>query len=188
MSSADALIDGVSGRSVAVTLANPALPDCPLVYVNAAFGRLTGYPEAACLGVNCRFLSAASKDDAERVRLRASVDSRAPLEVSITNRRRDGALFLNHLFLDRLEFDSGEELLIGCQFAETPVVGRALARLQAEDANRRSELARLKAAAEAALRRQLHLSRQSRREVAHSVIRSAQRIASRLPRAPAALS
>ena len=42
--------------STSLTLVDLSAPDQPLVYVNAAFTRLTGYPEAEIIGKNCRFL------------------------------------------------------------------------------------------------------------------------------------
>jgi len=39
-----------------VTIADPNLEDTPLIYANAAFERMTGYPRAELLGRNCRFL------------------------------------------------------------------------------------------------------------------------------------
>ena len=39
-----------------ITIADPNLPDCPLMYVNEAFCRMTGYDQDEILGRNCRFL------------------------------------------------------------------------------------------------------------------------------------
>ena len=42
--------------AVGVTLADVRDPELPLVYVNEAFTRLTGYTSDEVLGRNCRFL------------------------------------------------------------------------------------------------------------------------------------
>lgn|GEM_PF-4745203 len=39
-----------------ITVADARAPDLPLVFVNATFCRMTGYPEAEVIGRNCRFL------------------------------------------------------------------------------------------------------------------------------------
>ncbi|MFC7256984.1 PAS domain-containing protein [Haloplanus litoreus] len=41
---------------VGITISNPALPDNPVIYANAAFERITGYPVEEVIGRNCRFL------------------------------------------------------------------------------------------------------------------------------------
>lgn len=41
---------------VGITISDPDREDNPLIYVNDAFERLTGYSRAAVLGRNCRFL------------------------------------------------------------------------------------------------------------------------------------
>ncbi len=47
-----------------IVLAAPRQPDCPLVYANAAFLRMTGYAEEEVLGRNCRFLQGPDTDPA----------------------------------------------------------------------------------------------------------------------------
>jgi hypothetical protein len=37
-------------------LADPNLPDCPIVYASAQFLALTGHPRSSVVGRNCRFL------------------------------------------------------------------------------------------------------------------------------------
>src|SRR5258706_13475186 len=43
-------------------IADAARPDHPLVYVNVAFEKATGYPAAEVLGRNCRFLQGTDTD------------------------------------------------------------------------------------------------------------------------------
>ena len=51
-----------------------APPDPPLVFVNAAFERLAGFPLDELLGRNCRFLQGPDTDPAAVARIRAALD------------------------------------------------------------------------------------------------------------------
>ena len=46
------------------TISDPRLPDNPLVFVNPAFERTTGYRARRCEGLNCRFLQGPDTDPA----------------------------------------------------------------------------------------------------------------------------
>lgn len=54
---ADALAS-FSRVRVSMVLTDPRTGDNPIVYVNAAFERTTGYARSAVIGRNCRFLRA----------------------------------------------------------------------------------------------------------------------------------
>ena len=43
-----------------VTLADPDLPDMPIVYANKAFANMSGYSQEEVVGKNCRFLQGIS--------------------------------------------------------------------------------------------------------------------------------
>lgn len=81
----------------AVTLADPDLPDSPIVYANKAFERLTGYSQEEIIGHNCRFLQGDDREQPERYRIVEAMKNRQPVEVTLRNYRRDGKLFYNHL-------------------------------------------------------------------------------------------
>ena len=72
-------------------------PDQPIVYVNAAFERLTGYPRDEALGRNCRFLMDPQREQPGVVELRSALAEGRPCTVVLANRRRDGSGFLNEL-------------------------------------------------------------------------------------------
>lgn len=80
-----------------VTLADPDLPDSPIVYANKAFERLTGYSQEEIIGHNCRFLQGDDREQPERYRIVEAMKNRQPVEVTLRNYRRDGKLFYNHL-------------------------------------------------------------------------------------------
>ena len=93
------LASTIAGSSAGFAIADATGPDRPLVYVNAAFERLSGYSAAEVLGQNCRFLSAEPKNAAERVRLRAAVKNASQGTFLLRNRRKSGAEFWNELTL-----------------------------------------------------------------------------------------
>lgn len=72
-------------------------PDRPIVYVNAAFERLTGYRRDEALGRNCRFLMDPARSQPGLPELRAALAEDRPCTVVLANRRRDGSGFLNEL-------------------------------------------------------------------------------------------
>ena len=124
-----------------VTIADPALPDCPIVYVNDAFTRMTGYLPDEVLGRNCRFLQGARTDQAAVARVREAIARRAPVTVELLNYRKDGSRFWNELHVAPV-FDAGGALtaFIGIQHDVTArkkaEAGRERARRLAERANR----------------------------------------------------
>ncbi|HGM5581009.1 TPA: PAS domain S-box protein [Pseudomonas putida] len=71
--------------------------DTILIYVNAAFERLTGYARDEILYQDCRFLQGADRDQLGRARIRkALAEGRACREV-LRNYRKDGSEFWNEL-------------------------------------------------------------------------------------------
>jgi PAS domain-containing protein len=63
-----------------ITIADPNLPDCPLMYVNAAFCRMTGYDREEIIGRNCRFLQGPETDRAAVARIRAAMEQVCTLD------------------------------------------------------------------------------------------------------------
>jgi diguanylate cyclase (GGDEF)-like protein/PAS domain S-box-containing protein len=70
-----------------VTIADVRRPDRPLVYVNAAFERLTGLRAEQVLGRNCRFLQGPDTDPAAVARMRAAIDAGRELRETLLNHR-----------------------------------------------------------------------------------------------------
>jgi PAS domain S-box-containing protein len=97
----------------AATIADASSRDCPIVWANARFFALTGYPPEAVLGRNCRFLQTGRADERARRRLRAGIACRRPVDVLVENMTADGRLFLNHLIVRPL--DGAGDLLVGVQ-------------------------------------------------------------------------
>ncbi|MFT3955544.1 MAG: PAS domain S-box protein [Piscinibacter sp.] len=80
-----------------IVVTDATQPDHPIVYVNAAFERLTGYGRAEAMGRNCRFLQGDETEQPGLDRLRAALADGRPCTIVLSNRRRDGHSFLNEL-------------------------------------------------------------------------------------------
>eukprot|EP01104_Vermistella_antarctica_P006152 TRINITY_DN16879_c0_g1_i1.p1 TRINITY_DN16879_c0_g1~~TRINITY_DN16879_c0_g1_i1.p1 ORF type:complete len:510 (-),score=109.64 TRINITY_DN16879_c0_g1_i1:22-1503(-) len=88
----------VASVKESMLVADNRLPDCPLVYVNDQFERMTLYPKEMVLGKNCRFLQGAYSDKTVVKEIRQAVEAGSALDVELLNYRRDGVPFWN-LFL-----------------------------------------------------------------------------------------
>jgi PAS domain S-box-containing protein len=85
--------------AVPMVVCDATLPDTPVVYVNTAFERLTGYGRDEVLGRNCRFLQEGESNQAAREVLRRAIAAERSCTVALTNRRKDGSVFINELHL-----------------------------------------------------------------------------------------
>lgn len=90
-----ALVDG----DVAACISDPTQPDDPLIWVNAAFERLTGHPASEVLGRNCRFLQGTGTDPTALGALRTALDEGRTTGSLLLNYRRDGTPFWNQLVI-----------------------------------------------------------------------------------------
>ena len=93
-----------------VSLADPDLPDMPIVYVNKAFEKMTGYAKEEVIDKNCRFLQGNNRNQEQRFVLANAIKNRTPIEVTLENFKKNGDLFYNQLKLTPL-FDSKGNLL-----------------------------------------------------------------------------
>jgi PAS domain S-box-containing protein len=104
----DLLAEALELLDVSVSIADARLPDLPLVWVNPAFERCTGYPAEQVLGRNCRFLQDGLPPQPELDVLRAALKADQPVSVVLRNRRADGSDFWNSLALTPLHGDDGQ--------------------------------------------------------------------------------
>jgi PAS domain S-box-containing protein len=97
----------VAASSNGIIITDPNLPDDPIVYVNPAFERITGYAAEEVMGRNCRFLQGEDRVQAQLEQLRAALGEGRGCRVVLRNYRKDGALFWNELYVSPVHDDEG---------------------------------------------------------------------------------
>lgn len=97
----------VESSTNGVVIVDAQQPDLPMVYVNSAFERITGYSRDAALGRNCRFLQGEETDSATLALLRKGIQEQRDVHVVIRNYRRNGAPFWNDLYISPVRDERG---------------------------------------------------------------------------------
>jgi PAS domain S-box-containing protein len=117
----DPFAAAVRATRMPMLITDPRQDDNPIVFVNDAFARLTGYTRSETLGRNCRFLQGPGTSTTDVARIRDSIERRVPIEVELLNYRRDGTTFWNKLLISPV-FDPDGELtfFFASQFDVTP--------------------------------------------------------------------
>lgn len=109
-----------SNSSMIVT--DPRQPDNPIVVVNDAFCRLTGYSKAEILGRNCRFLQGPDTHPQAKDALRDAIGAGRPGIATLMNYGKDGRSFPNCVQVLPIRNDAGEPIIfVGSQFQVTPL-------------------------------------------------------------------
>jgi PAS domain S-box-containing protein len=96
-----------SRSSVAMVITNPNIRDNPIVYVNDAFMRLTGYDRGAVIGRNCRFLQGPGTDAKAVDRVRRAIEAGRDVSVDLLNYRANGESFANRLVITPIHEEGG---------------------------------------------------------------------------------
>ena len=108
---------------MAMCVTDPYQPDNPIVAINAAFTRLTGYGEDEILGRNCRFLQGPETDPDEIARIRRAIEDRSLDYFELLNYRKDGTAFWNALHVGPILDEAGRLLFhFGSQWDVTEKV------------------------------------------------------------------
>lgn len=82
-------------------------PDNPIVYVNPAFERITGYSRQEVLGRNPRFLHRDDNAQPELEIIQAAVQAQREGKAVLRNYRKDGSLFWNELSIAPVRDEKG---------------------------------------------------------------------------------
>lgn len=97
----------VSHSRDGITISDNAKPDNPLMWVNEAFERMTGYPAAEILGKNCRFLQGTDRSQEGVNTVRSAILNAQPCLVTLRNYRKSGTMFWNELSLSPIRNEEG---------------------------------------------------------------------------------
>ena len=95
----DGLLETIRHSDEPMVLSDPHAADMPLVAVNAAFERLTGYTAEAVVGRNCRFLQGPRTDREVAAGIGAALRAGQGCIQALVNHRADGRAFWNLLFI-----------------------------------------------------------------------------------------
>jgi PAS domain S-box-containing protein len=90
---------GFSRLSVAMVITNPNSDDNPIVYINDAFERTTGYQRSRVIGRNCRFLQGPDTDPKAVQMIRNAIEAGEDVSVDILNYRATVEAFMNRLLI-----------------------------------------------------------------------------------------
>ncbi len=129
----------VLATDVSFTISDPAHPDNPLVWVNPAFTRITGYTFDEAAGRNCRFLQGPATDRDTVRALRGALDAQQSITVTLLNYRKDGTAFWNEVSMSPV-FD-GAGTLTNFVGVQADVTARVQAEAEREAAYRAAERA-----------------------------------------------
>ncbi len=143
---ADPFIAAVRATPMPMVISDVRLPDNPLIFVNDAFCRLTGYAYEEVVGRNCRFLQGPDTDPVAVGRIRDAIRTVRPIEIDIRNHRKDGKPFWNrllmapvhdadgnlaHFFASQYDVTAERERLTGLETDNAALIAEAAGRARA---------------------------------------------------------
>lgn len=106
----DPFAAAIRATRMAMIITDPRQPDNPIVFVNDAFCRLSGYDRDEIMGTNCRFLQGPDTDRDDVRRIREAVEARRDIAIDLLNYRKDGTPFWNALYMSPVVNEEGELL------------------------------------------------------------------------------
>ncbi|OIP70282.1 MAG: hypothetical protein AUK43_09855 [Oscillatoriales cyanobacterium CG2_30_40_61] len=87
----------IAYSSNGIVITDARQPDNPIVFVNPAFEKVTGYSEEEVLGKNSRFLQGKDHNQPELKQIKTALKQKKKCNVVLRNYRKDGSLFWNEL-------------------------------------------------------------------------------------------
>jgi PAS domain S-box-containing protein len=97
----------VAASSNGIVITDPKASDDPIVYVNPAFERISGYTAREVRGRNCRFLQGVHRDQPVLEELREALGEERECRVVLKNYRKDGTPFWNELYVSPVHDEEG---------------------------------------------------------------------------------
>ncbi len=124
----DRAVEQATAHGLLIT--DPTLPDNPIVHVNRATQRMTGYSKTELLGRNCRLLQGPDTDPEAVARLRRAISARRSVTVVLKNYRKDGTAFMNEVTVSPVHDGAGA--IVNFVGLQQDVTSRQLAEERAE--------------------------------------------------------
>jgi|EP01034_Spumella_vulgaris_P002312 PAS domain S-box-containing protein len=138
----------VNASNDGIVVAEREGKDKPLIYVNPAFERMTGYNLDDVLYQDCRFLQSGDRDQPALMAIREALDSGGACREILRNYRKDGTHFWNELSLSTVYNQADQQTyFVGVQKDVTVQVKaqQRVTQLEAQVAALTAELATLRA-------------------------------------------
>ncbi len=140
----DPFAAAVRATRMPMIVTDPSQYDNPIVFVNNAFLKLTGYTRFEVLGRNCRFLQGPETNPAAIDRIRDAIRQQVDIRVDLLNYRKDGSTFHNALYVGPVRDADGKVVYFFASqldVSEHYALTAEIERLEGELAEARAKLA-----------------------------------------------
>ena len=91
-----------------IVISDALKEDHPIIYVNRAFMKLTGYSESEALNRNCRFLQKDDNDQRGVKIMHKAIEAGKRCQVQVRNYKKDGTLFWNEVSINPIRNQEGK--------------------------------------------------------------------------------
>lgn len=138
----------INASNDGIVIAEREGKDKPLIYVNPAFERMTGYALDDILYQDCRFLQSGDRDQPGLIAIREALNSGGSCRETLRNYRKDGTHFWNELSVSTVYNEADRQTyFVGVQKDVTTQVKaqQRVAQLEAQVAELKDQLAALQA-------------------------------------------
>ena len=102
------LAAAVGATEAGIVICDARQTNYPILFVNRAFTKLTGYEPEEVVGRNCRFLQGPRTDRSVIYRLSTALKKRTPIQLDLYNYRKDRTPFWNRLVVNPIFDETGE--------------------------------------------------------------------------------
>lgn len=110
------LLSAINATINGVVLVDALQPDYPIVYVNNAFEKMTGYQHSEIVGINCRILQGPETSMKKIKSLKTAIENGRHFRSQLLNYRKDGTTFWNDLTISPIHNDYDEVIgFVGIQ-------------------------------------------------------------------------
>ena len=116
---------GIEATTTGIVIADALAEDLPLVYVNPAFEKITGFTSEEVIGRNCRFLLGTDREQQGRFDILKGLETKRSISTLLRNYKKNGELFYNQLEINPV-FDA-EGLLTHYLGIQTDVTEKLIA-------------------------------------------------------------